>query len=130
MATWGAPRLIRLGMVFVLAGTATTAAVLLPGVPVAVAMVTWAVTGLGMGLTYSSISLLVLRDAPEGEAGKATAAMQLSDVLGTALGAGLGSALVAVAIGAGSTVDVGIGLAFGVSVIAALGGLALGRRLR
>jgi hypothetical protein len=117
-------------MMFVLAGTATTAAVLVPGVPVVVAMVTWAVTGLGMGLTYSSISLLVLRDAPEGEAGNATAAMQLSDVLGTALGAGLGSALVAIAIGAGSTVAVGIGLAFGVSVVAALGGLALGRRLR
>jgi MFS family permease len=130
MPTWGAARLIRLGMLFVLVGTATTAAVLVPGVPVAVAMVTWAVTGLGMGLTYSSISLLVLRDAPEGEAGNATAAMQLSDVVGTVLGTGLGSALVAIAIGAGSTVGVGIGLAFGVSVVAALGGLALGRRLR
>jgi hypothetical protein len=99
-------------------------------VPVTIAVVTWGITGLGMGLCYASLSLMVLRDAPEGEAGNATAALQLSDVLGTTLGTGLGSALVAFAIGAGSSVGAGIALAFAVSVVATFGGLVLGRRLR
>jgi MFS family permease len=129
-AVWGAARLVRIGMAVLVVGLATTSVVLLPGVPVAVAVVTWGITGLGMGLNYSSLSLLVLRDAPEGETGNATAALQLSDVLGTTLGTGLGSALVAIAIGTGSTVGVGIALAFAVSVAVAAGGLALSRRLR
>jgi MFS family permease len=128
-ASWGPARLIRIGQAVVLVGLATTAVLLLPGVPVAVAVVTWGVTGLGMGLAYASLSLMVLRDAPEGETGNATAALQLSDVMGTALGTGLGSAFVALAIGTGSSVGVGIALAFAVSVAVAMGGLVLGRRL-
>ena len=60
----------------------------------------------------------------------ATAALQLSDVLGTALGTGAGGAVIAFALGAGQPASVGLG---GVMVLgAAVGciGLVLSARLR
>ena len=51
-----------------------------------VAALAWAVAGLGMGLGYAPLSLVVLAEAPPESQGVATAALQLSDVLGTALG--------------------------------------------
>ena len=50
------------------------------------AIVTWGLAGLGMGFAYSTFAIVVLRDAPKAEQGAATSALQLSDVLGTALG--------------------------------------------
>src|SRR5262249_61883311 len=75
-------------------GIAGFVTVLIPTVPIIVGVVTWAVAGLAMGLSYSTLSLLTLRQAPPEEQGSATAALQLSDVLGTSLGTGLGGALV------------------------------------
>jgi MFS family permease len=129
-AAWGTARLVRLGYVAVLVGVATTTVVLLPNVSFLVAVLTWGIAGLGMGLAYSSLSLLVLRDAPEGEAGSATAALQLSDVLGTSLGTGLGAGLVAFAVAVGSTVAAGIALSYLVSGLVAAAGLLVSRRLR
>ena len=45
--------------------------------------------GLGMGLAYSPLALIVLREAPTGEQGRASSAMSLTDSLGTALGTGV-----------------------------------------
>lgn len=49
--------------------------------------------GTGMGLGSTSLSVLLLDLAPAGEYGKASAALQLADVLGSVLGIAGASAL-------------------------------------
>jgi hypothetical protein len=66
------------------------ALILIPSVPLITAVVAWSVAGLAMGLSYSTLSLVVLREASVEQQGAATAGLQLSDVLGTSLGTGLG----------------------------------------
>jgi hypothetical protein len=61
-----------------------------------------------MGLAYSTISLVVLETAPSGQEGSATASMELTSVLGSALGAGLGGAIIAVATARGSAPTTGV----------------------
>ena len=48
-----------------------------------------------MGLAYSTISLVVLETAPRDQVGSASASMELSAVLGEALGTGLGGVIIA-----------------------------------
>ncbi len=129
MARWGGPRLIRLGFVFIVIGIAGMATVLLPTDPIVTAIIAYSIGGLGMGLAYSPITMLVLSEAAPAEQGAATSALQLSDVLGSALGTGVGGAMVA--LGAASRWDpaLAIGAAFGVAFCAGLGGVALSRRL-
>src|SRR5205814_7656467 len=64
-------------------------------VPAATAVVAWAIAGLGMGLSYSPLWLVVLAEAPAGAEGTASAALQLCDTLGIALGTGISGAIVA-----------------------------------
>jgi MFS family permease len=125
----GPRRLLGAGLLCVTGGIALTALVLSPSVPVAVTVVSWSLTGLGMGLSYSVISLVVLREAPAGQQGRLTSSMQLADVLGTALGAGLGGALVAVGLAQGWDPALGLAIAFAVSTGAASGGVVLTRRV-
>src|SRR5262249_58185252 len=91
-------------------------------VPVAEGLVAWTIAGLGMGLAYSPLSLMMLRKAPPGGEGRASASLNLADVLGTAIGIGVGGA--AVAAGAGGNLALGIAGAF--AAAAAVGGVALG----
>lgn len=121
------------GFAVVLGGLAVTAAVLIPAVPVAVGVAGWGVAGLGMGLAYAPLSLTVLRAAPAGEEGFATSGLQLSDVLGTALGTGVGGALVALAAGSGGDpgrTAVGVAAAFAAGALAGIAGVLLAGRLR
>jgi MFS family permease len=103
--------------------------VLAPGVPVWLAVPIWAVAGFGIGLAYSVPSLIVLREASPEEQGSVTAALQLADVLGTALGTGVGGALIVVATATGRTLDVGLAAIYIVAGIVAVVGLLLTRRL-
>ena len=64
-------------------------------VPPATAVLAWAIAGLGMGLSYAPLSLVVLAEAPKGAEGTASAALQLCDTLGVALGTGISGAIVA-----------------------------------
>jgi MFS family permease len=57
----------------------------------------WLVAGLGMGMAYSSTSVLALLLAPQGEEGRASSALQLCDGLGGVLGIGITGAIFAVA---------------------------------
>ncbi len=126
----GARPLVRSGFGLVGLGIVLFAAVLNPDVPVFFGVIAWTVAGLGMGLSYSPLSLTVLREAPPESQGAATAGLQLSDVLGTALGAGVGGALVAFGHREGHAEWVGLGLAFAVGVVAAAVGFGLAGRLR
>jgi MFS family permease len=105
------------------------AAVLSPDVPVVAGIVAWGVAGFGMGLSYSPLSLVVLGEAAQAEQGTATAGLQLSDVVGTALGAGVGGAIIAGAAHAAAEGWVGLAGAFAVGTAAALVGVGLARRL-
>lgn len=88
-------RIVSVGWCLLAVGAGTSAAVLTPVVLTWLESLAQATARLGIGLAYATVSLAVLRSAPRGEEGGATAAMQLAVTLGTALGPGLGGALVA-----------------------------------
>jgi MFS family permease len=125
--TWEGRRLVRAGLVIILAGIAGMAGVLQPGVPVAEGLAAWTVAGLGMGLAYAPISLMMLREAPPGREGWASASLNLADVLGTAIGIGVGGAAVTAA--AGRNLHLGLSAAFAAAAAVAVAALAVTRRL-
>jgi MFS family permease len=125
--TWQGRRFVRTGLVIVLAGIAGMVLVLQPSVPVAVGLAAWTVAGLGMGLAYAPLSLMMLRHASPGREGRASASLNLADVLGTALGIGVGGA--AVAAGAGRNLPLGIAAAFAASAAVGVVALMVTRRL-
>ncbi len=126
---WEGRRLIRMGLTLVLLGVLAMLAVLRPEVPVVVAIAAWGVAGLGMGLAYAPISLMMLREAPDGREGWASASLNLSDVLGSALGAGLGGAAIATAATEEWSLATGVAIAFALPAAVAVIGLALTGRL-
>ena len=111
--TWEARRLIRLGLVVILIGIAGMTLMLQSNVPIAAGIIAWTIAGLGMGLANSPIMLLVLRDAPDGRVGQASASVNLTDVLGTATGIGVGGA--AIAAHAATDLQLGIRIAFAIA---------------
>jgi MFS family permease len=125
--TWEGRRLVRMGLVIVLVGIAGMVLVLQPRVPVAVGLVAWTVAGLGMGLAYAPISLMMLQKAPPGQEGRVSASLNLADVLGTAIGIGVGGAAVAAA--AGGDLRLGVAAAFAIAAAAGVVALAVTRRL-
>jgi MFS family permease len=127
---WGSRRFVALGFGLVGAGGLLTIPVVFAGVPPEITIATWAVTGLGMGVAYSALTLVILRRSAPGEQGAALSALQLSDILGTALGTGVGGAITAVGErGGGDGLGWGLGLALVVSVFVALAGLLASGRL-
>lgn len=126
---WPPERFVRAGLVVLVAGLATFGVILSPQVSPWLAIPTLALAGYAMGLAYSPLALIVLREAPTAEQGRASSAISLTDSLGTALGTGITGALVAASVR--GTGDPAIGLAFGfaVAVGVALLGVAIGDRL-
>jgi MFS family permease len=97
VARWGPRTLGRAGFAFLVLAIIGSALSLSSAVPIAVFAAVWGVAGLGVGLMYSPITLTVLASAPRGQEGAASASLELSGVLGIALGTGIGGALVALA---------------------------------
>jgi MFS family permease len=124
-----ARRLVGRGLIVVLVGIAAMALVLLPAVPVYTGLAAWTVAGFGMGLSYAPLSLLMLREAPDGREGWASASLNMADVLGTALGIGAGGAAVAAATAHGWPLGVGVGAAFAIAAAAGLVLALASRRL-
>ncbi len=112
-----------------MAGQAGMALVLLPAVPIVTAIVAWTVAGAGMGLGYAPMSLLMMRQAPPGREGWAAASLNLCDVLGTAIGTGIGGAAVAAAVRSGLSLAAGVGIAFAICGAVSIVGLAVTHRL-
>jgi MFS family permease len=127
--TWSSRRLVTMGLAIVVAGIACFAGVLFHGAPLALAFAGWTIGGFGIGLAYAPISVVVLREAPDGQQGLATASMQLADNLGVALGAGVGGA--AIALGQAQHWPLGRGLAAAFAMAGTVGiiGVAVARRL-
>ena len=127
---YGPRRFVALGFALIAFGALVTIPAVLPGVPPEVTILTWILPGLGMGFMYSAVTLVVLRGVGPAEQGSASSALQLSDILGTALGTGMAGAITAAGTRAGAD-GLGIALAavFALALLAALGGLAGSRRL-
>jgi len=126
---WEGKGMVRAGLILVLLGAVGMLVVLRPTVPVAVAIVSWSVAGLGMGLAYAPMSLMMLREAPEGREGWASASLNLSDVLGSALGAGVGGAAIAAGANRGWPLSTGVAIAFALPAIVAGVAVVLSGRL-
>ncbi len=124
----GPRRLVRTGECLVLGGLGLMSLALLPSVPPALAVVAWGVAGGGMGLAYAPLSVTTLDRATPGAEGKATASLQLFDVLGQAIGTGVAGAIVA-ATADGLGHRSGVALAFLFGILVGLCALAVGVRI-
>jgi MFS family permease len=126
----GAAPLVQNGFLLIVVGIAGMGLVLGGAVPAWLCIPAWGVAGLGIGMAYSSISLTVLRHAPAGSEGATASSMQLADILGNALGTGVGAVAVAAAVaGLGSAV-VGVAVTYGMAGALAIAGMFVARRLR
>jgi MFS family permease len=125
----GPRRLTRTGMATIAGAVVLMILVVQDVGPTWVAIVGWGVGGFGIGLSYSPLSLVVLARAEAGREGFATAAMQLSDALGVAVGTGLGGAIVATSVRWHRGVDDGITLVFAISIALAILGSVLALRI-
>lgn len=80
---WSRAGLVVTGASLMVVGIAGSALVLTTQ-PVSLAIVAWAVTGLGMGLVYPSLSVLTLALSPPGQQGRNTSALHLSEAIAVA----------------------------------------------
>lgn len=86
---------LQAGMVSILLGIAIAAATLDDRVPVVVGILGWALTGLGMGTVFPTVSVLVLEYSTVEQQGANSSALQLSDSLLTATVLAIGGSLFA-----------------------------------
>ncbi|HTN99513.1 MAG TPA: MFS transporter, partial [Microthrixaceae bacterium] len=93
---WKSTHLVRTGGLLLLAGASGMVASLSQRVPIGMWVASSATMGLGMGLAYTTISVVTLSEAEEGSEGSATSSMQMSDILGIALGTGLAGVMVSI----------------------------------
>lgn len=121
-------RTAAIGLAIVCAGILGITPIAWDAVPAWVAAVPWGVAGLGIGMAYSSLSLTVLGHARPGEEGQVSSSTKLVEVLGAALGAGIGGAVVALGDAAGHP-GAGIALAFGIMACAAAAGVLAATRI-
>ena len=126
---WPGRRFVRVGLSIILAGIAGLTLLLSSHVSVAEGIAAWTVAGLGMGMTYSPITLLMMQAAPAGGEGWASASLNLADVLGSAMGIGIGGALISAAVTLGWSLAVGLATAFALTAAAAVVGLLISRQL-
>ncbi|HWG84685.1 MAG TPA: MFS transporter [Deinococcales bacterium] len=116
---------VRFGFAMVAASIGLLLAVVrLPALPPVAAGLAWAAGGLGMGFAFPAHTLVVFKHAPAGGEGRTSGSLQMGDVLGTALSAGLAGALVAT-LGTAA----GLALAFTLTAAVSLLGLLVAGRL-
>jgi MFS family permease len=79
-----------------IAGVATT--IVVPTLPLELAVAAWAVSGLGMGVAYPATTLTAMGTASSGEEGSAAGSLQVAETIGTAVGTGAAGTLFAVSV--------------------------------
>lgn len=123
------PRLVILGAAMVvIALTAMLATIV--GAPLALPFAAWFIAGVGMGIAYPTLYMVVMESAHHGGEGKAIGAGEVGERLGLALGGGLGGACIAIAAAAHAPLSVGLAGAFTLALLGALISIALAPRLR
>jgi MFS family permease len=118
--------IIGAGIALLALGIGGIGSLLWPAVPSALSIAAWAVSGLGMGLAFTTLSAAILETGSGGHAGQASAALQLAQVIGVALSTGAGGAIVAARF-AGDPPRLGIALVDALMLLA-LGLCALAAR--
>ena len=108
-------------------GIIGTALAIQPGVPLALALAGWTLTGLGMGLIYPSLSVLTLSLSPPAQQGANTSALQLSEALGVATTLAISGSLFALML----SVDVTLGYlqTFAIMLLLAAASVVVARRV-
>lgn len=106
------------GMLAIVAGLLLMGAVSLDATPLGVAYLAWLVAGLGMGLVYPLLNVLVLEVSADGEQGTNSAHLQVGELVFTVVAISL-TAWLAVSLGywaafAAAVLIVGLGIALGV----------------
>lgn len=108
------------GLMLVALGIAVAGATAYSEVPVIAAAIGWGIGGLGMGIAWQTLTLTVLSEAEEENVGASSAALNLSNVLGIALGTGLGGAIVATGDSADWGTATSVGTIFAMMFLVAL----------
>lgn len=120
-----------IGFVVLLLGVGVIAlSILTNAVPAWLAVVGWAVGGIGMGVAFNASTTDTLEQAPAERQGEMSGALQLAQTLATGVVAGLGGAALALTEHYGSTTRVALGGLFAFTALLALLGVLLSRRLR
>jgi MFS family permease len=129
-ARWPTYRFVQAGFAITLLGLGSLLLVLRQDVTWLVVLPTFGLAGFGMGLAYSPLALIVLREATPENQGAATSSLSLTDSLGTALGTGVSGAIIAASVRATGQPVSGLAIGFTVAIAVGLGGLSLTGRLR
>lgn len=119
----GRARLNWLGPLVLAFGTMVAAVATLPALPW-FALGGWTIAGLGIGLVFPAMSVLVLQETPPAHHGQISSSLQVADALGAALGLAAGGALFTALVGAGGTTAylAGLALAASFGLLAAVAG--------
>jgi MFS family permease len=94
-----------------------------------IAALAWVLGGIGVGVAYPTVWLLIMASAPEGGVGSAVASARLGETLGLALGGGVGGAAIALSHAAGAPLQAGLAAAFAIALAAVIGAVMLTPRL-
>jgi MFS family permease len=121
---------VRRGLVCIALGNLLIALVLWPGTASLISgLVGSVIAGLGMGLGYSVVSVVMLAYAEPGREGATASSLSLTDTLGAALATGIGGALVALGVARGWHPRSGVLLAYALPTLTAVLGVAAASRL-
>ncbi len=120
--------MVRRGFAVLAAGIAGTV-VALVWLPVPFLVAAFGLASLGMGLSYAVLSVTVLGTAVPGQEGRASASLQLTDVLGVSLGTGFAGVVLALGDGRGWATGSSLTIAFVMTLAVAVGGVAAAGRL-
>ena len=121
--------LVGVATAIVAAGFALTATGLIPEVPLVVPYAGWVVAAAGMGIGFPTIPLAAMGTTGSGSEARDLSPTLLMDMLGVAVGAGLGGASLAIADRSGRGLTAGLAGAFAVSLVAAFVLLAIASRM-
>lgn len=121
-------RFLQAGMAMLALGIVAIAALIWPSAPLALGVAGWLLCGLGMGLMYPTLSVLMLELSPPGQQGVNSSALHLGDAIYTATALAVGGSLFAALLGRSHTLAYVCG--FAIAFALALLGLILAARVR
>ena len=123
------PQVVRLGLALIMLGTTGTIGTLIHFFPLGIAISSWGLTGLGMGIAYNTDSVLAIQAQSEHSAATVTSSMQLTDSLGQVLGTGMGGVVLALARWAQWGIPAGIAITFSQTIAVCATGFLLASRM-
>ncbi len=122
----GRQRLLHVGTAMIASGVALTTLVVVAA-PLWLVLLGWTITGLGMGLTYPSLSVLTLSLSPPERQGVNSSALQLSEAIAVAATLAVGGSLFAALLE--HSVQAGYGINFGIALSLAIVACLVARRI-